>query len=86
MKDPLDFSFKISFFKERSVLELIRNSFLVFTFSLPVLMFFFLRRFTRRGVDPAPLAQHGLVTELLHRLSNAAGPTTATLSTPGKYS
>ncbi|CAH0382752.1 unnamed protein product [Bemisia tabaci] len=39
-------------------------------------------RFTRRGVDPAPLAQHGLVTELLHRLSNAAGPTTATLSTP----
>ncbi|XP_050310432.1 E3 ubiquitin-protein ligase Ufd4 [Anthonomus grandis grandis] len=43
-------------------------------------------RFTRRGVDPAPLAQHGLVKELLGRLSNAAGPTTAsgTQSTPGK--
>ncbi|BES94932.1 Sad1 / UNC-like C-terminal [Nesidiocoris tenuis] len=31
-------------------------------------------RFTRRGVDPAPLADHGLVKELLCRLSNAAGP------------
>ncbi|XP_066257361.1 E3 ubiquitin-protein ligase Ufd4 isoform X1 [Euwallacea similis] len=31
-------------------------------------------RFTRRGVDPAPLAQHGLVKELLTRLSSAAGP------------
>ncbi|KAL1139402.1 hypothetical protein AAG570_006386 [Ranatra chinensis] len=31
-------------------------------------------RFTRRGVDPAPLAEHGLVNELLIRLSNAAGP------------
>nr|XP_014275679.1 E3 ubiquitin-protein ligase HECTD1 isoform X5 [Halyomorpha halys] len=31
-------------------------------------------RFTRRGVDPAPLAEHGLVRELLNRLSNAAGP------------
>ncbi|XP_044733919.1 E3 ubiquitin-protein ligase HECTD1 isoform X2 [Chrysoperla carnea] len=30
-------------------------------------------RFTRRGVDPAPLAQHGLVDELLIRLSNAGG-------------
>lgn len=30
-------------------------------------------RFTRRGVDPAPLAQHGLASELLLRLSNAAG-------------
>lgn len=30
-------------------------------------------RFTRRGVDPAPLAKHGLVTELLARLSSAAG-------------
>uniref|UniRef100_A0A8D8X324 E3 ubiquitin-protein ligase n=1 Tax=Cacopsylla melanoneura TaxID=428564 RepID=A0A8D8X324_9HEMI len=30
-------------------------------------------RFTRRGVDPAPLAQHGLASELLIRLSNAAG-------------
>ncbi|KAJ8931073.1 hypothetical protein NQ314_016102 [Rhamnusium bicolor] len=45
-------------------------------------------RFTRRGVDPAPLAQHGLVNELLSRLSNAAGPATAsgTQSTPGKAS
>ncbi|XP_046739535.1 E3 ubiquitin-protein ligase HECTD1 isoform X6 [Diprion similis] len=31
-------------------------------------------RFSRRGVDPAPLASHGLVSELLYRLSNAAGP------------
>lgn len=43
-------------------------------------------RFTRRGVDPEPLAQHGLVSELLTRLSNAAGPVgaTGTQSTPGK--
>ncbi|XP_055645002.1 E3 ubiquitin-protein ligase Ufd4 isoform X2 [Toxorhynchites rutilus septentrionalis] len=33
-------------------------------------------RFTRKGVDPAPLAEYGLVTELLNRLSNAAGPQT----------
>lgn len=31
-------------------------------------------RFTRKGVDPAPLAEFGLVAELLQRLSNAAGP------------
>ncbi|XP_065207160.1 E3 ubiquitin-protein ligase HECTD1 isoform X3 [Planococcus citri] len=31
-------------------------------------------RFTRRGIDPAPLAQHGLMNELLIRLSNAAAP------------
>ncbi|KAJ6649764.1 E3 ubiquitin-protein ligase Ufd4 [Pseudolycoriella hygida] len=31
-------------------------------------------RFTRKGVDPAPLAEYGLVAELLKRLSNAAGP------------
>uniref|UniRef100_A0A182VUY9 E3 ubiquitin-protein ligase n=1 Tax=Anopheles minimus TaxID=112268 RepID=A0A182VUY9_9DIPT len=30
-------------------------------------------RFTRKGVDPAPLAEYGLVKELLNRLSNAAG-------------
>lgn len=30
-------------------------------------------RFTRKSVDPAPLAEYGLVTELLNRLSNAAG-------------
>ncbi|GAB6021555.1 hypothetical protein CHUAL_004153 [Chamberlinius hualienensis] len=29
-------------------------------------------RFTRKGVDPAPLAEHGVVSELLSRLSNAA--------------
>ncbi|XP_063927928.1 E3 ubiquitin-protein ligase HECTD1 isoform X6 [Zophobas morio] len=45
-------------------------------------------RFTRRGVDPAPLAQHGLVNELLSRLSNAAGPAVAagTQTTSGKAS
>lgn len=31
-------------------------------------------RFTRKGIDPAPLAEFGLVHELLSRLSNAAGP------------
>lgn len=42
-------------------------------------------RFTRRGVDPAPLAQHGLVNDLLQRLGNAGGPNLdASLSrTPG---
>ncbi|KAL0267404.1 UNVERIFIED_CONTAM: hypothetical protein PYX00_009683 [Menopon gallinae] len=35
-------------------------------------------RFTRRGVDPAPLAEHGLVYELLTRLANAAGPAAPT--------
>nr|CAD7405774.1 unnamed protein product [Timema poppensis] len=40
-------------------------------------------RFTRRGVDPAPLAEHGLVTELLNRLSNAAGPAATTCTGPG---
>ncbi|CAH1960044.1 unnamed protein product [Acanthoscelides obtectus] len=46
-------------------------------------------RFTRRGVDPAPLAQHGLVNELLKRLSSAAGPSAAasgSQGTPGKLS
>ncbi|XP_062549270.1 E3 ubiquitin-protein ligase Ufd4 isoform X2 [Armigeres subalbatus] len=37
-------------------------------------------RFTRKGVDPAPLAEYGLVNELLNRLSNAAGPQTAALA------
>ncbi|XP_048516518.1 E3 ubiquitin-protein ligase Ufd4 isoform X1 [Dendroctonus ponderosae] len=41
-------------------------------------------RFTRRGVDPAPLAQHGLVKELLSRLSNAAGPAAAAAQNTGK--
>ncbi|XP_020287405.1 E3 ubiquitin-protein ligase HECTD1 isoform X2 [Pseudomyrmex gracilis] len=35
-------------------------------------------RFSRRGTDPAPLASNGLVSELLYRLSNAAGPSTST--------
>ncbi|KAG8449614.1 hypothetical protein GDO86_016307 [Hymenochirus boettgeri] len=30
-------------------------------------------RFTRRGVDPAPLAQHGLTEELLSRMASAGG-------------
>ncbi|XP_072283710.1 E3 ubiquitin-protein ligase HECTD1 isoform X3 [Pyxicephalus adspersus] len=30
-------------------------------------------RFTRRGVDPAPLAQHGLTEELLSRMAAAGG-------------
>nr|XP_050852146.1 E3 ubiquitin-protein ligase HECTD1 isoform X6 [Vespula vulgaris] len=34
-------------------------------------------RFSRRGTDPAPLACNGLVSELLYRLSNAAGPGTS---------
>lgn len=29
-------------------------------------------RFTRRAVDPAPLAEHGLTSELLERLAKAA--------------
>lgn len=31
-------------------------------------------RYTRKGVDPAPLAEYGLVDQLISRLSNAAGP------------
>lgn len=40
-------------------------------------------RFTRKGVDPAPLAEYGLITELLNRLKNAAGhvPQASTSST-----
>ncbi|XP_050441159.1 E3 ubiquitin-protein ligase HECTD1 isoform X2 [Adelges cooleyi] len=40
-------------------------------------------RFTRRGIDPAPLAQHGLLNELILRLSSAAGPATTNIGTPG---
>uniref|UniRef100_K1RA79 E3 ubiquitin-protein ligase n=1 Tax=Magallana gigas TaxID=29159 RepID=K1RA79_MAGGI len=45
-------------------------------------------RFTRRGVDPAPLAQHGLIDELLQRLQQAgdSGPNVSTASTPGNVS
>ncbi|XKL65492.1 hypothetical protein PGB90_008912 [Kerria lacca] len=38
-------------------------------------------RFTRKVVDPAPLATHGLMNELLVRLSNAAAPLQASSST-----
>ena len=38
-------------------------------------------RFTRRGVDPAPLAKHGLIEELLERLGKAG--TLASDRTPG---
>lgn len=43
-------------------------------------------RFTRRGVDPAPLAQNGLIEVLLQRLQRAGdpGPNTSLSSTPGK--
>ncbi|EDV98881.1 GH13561 [Drosophila grimshawi] len=34
-------------------------------------------RFTRKWIDPAPLAEYGLVTELLKRLENAGGPLTS---------
>ena len=37
-------------------------------------------RFTRRGVDPAPLAKHGLTTELLERLSHCGMPAAALAS------
>lgn len=42
-------------------------------------------RFTRRGIDPGPLAEHGLVSALLFRLSNAAGtaPSSSLTATPG---
>ncbi|KAM6973602.1 E3 ubiquitin-protein ligase HECTD1 isoform 3-T3 [Aplochiton taeniatus] len=38
-------------------------------------------RFTRRGVDPAPLAKHGLTEELLSRMAAAGGPVTGSSST-----
>ncbi|XP_012283753.1 E3 ubiquitin-protein ligase HECTD1 isoform X2 [Orussus abietinus] len=40
-------------------------------------------RFSRRGIDPAPLASNGLVSELLYRLSNAAGPGASVAATSG---
>lgn len=40
-------------------------------------------RFTRKGIDPAPLAEYGLITELLSRLKNAAGHVGATSSGGG---
>ncbi|XP_017857411.1 PREDICTED: E3 ubiquitin-protein ligase HECTD1 [Drosophila arizonae] len=38
-------------------------------------------RFTRKWVDPAPLAEYGLVAELLKRLENAGGANSHSLST-----
>jgi E3 ubiquitin-protein ligase HECTD1 len=43
-------------------------------------------RFTRRGIDPAPLAEHGLVKDLLAKMSSTltttTGGTNANSSTP----
>ncbi|XP_028293111.1 E3 ubiquitin-protein ligase HECTD1 isoform X2 [Gouania willdenowi] len=45
-------------------------------------------RFTRRGIDPAPLAKHGLTEELLSRMAAAGGTTTGPASAckPGRAS
>ncbi|XP_042598378.1 E3 ubiquitin-protein ligase HECTD1 isoform X7 [Cyprinus carpio] len=45
-------------------------------------------RFTRRGVDPAPLAKHGLTEELLSRMAAAGGTASGPSSTckPGRTS
>ncbi|XP_076834406.1 E3 ubiquitin-protein ligase HECTD1 isoform X7 [Brachyhypopomus gauderio] len=45
-------------------------------------------RFTRRGVDPAPLAKHGLTVELLSRMAAAGGTAAGPSSTckPGRAS
>lgn len=45
-------------------------------------------RFTRRGVDPAPLAKHGLTEELLCRMAAAGGPASGPPSSckPGRTS
>ncbi|OWF47209.1 E3 ubiquitin-protein ligase HECTD1 [Mizuhopecten yessoensis] len=45
-------------------------------------------RFTRRGVDPSPLSQHGLINELLLRLQKAgeSGHNASVSSTPGTVS
>ena len=45
-------------------------------------------RFTRRGVDPAPLATHGLTEELLSRMAAAGGVATGPSSAckPGRTS
>ncbi|XP_062863374.1 E3 ubiquitin-protein ligase HECTD1 isoform X2 [Trichomycterus rosablanca] len=45
-------------------------------------------RFTRRGVDPAPLAKHGLSVELLSRMAAAGGSVPGPSSTckPGRVS
>lgn len=45
-------------------------------------------RFTRRGVDPAPLAKHGLTEELLSRMAAAGGTASGPSSAckPGRTS
>uniref|UniRef100_A0A1A7X551 E3 ubiquitin-protein ligase n=1 Tax=Iconisemion striatum TaxID=60296 RepID=A0A1A7X551_9TELE len=45
-------------------------------------------RFTRRGVDPAPLAKHGLTEELLSRMAAAGGAVSSSASSckPGRPS
>lgn len=45
-------------------------------------------RFTRRGVDPAPLAKHGLTEELLSRMAAAGGTVSGPASSckPGRPS
>ncbi|MEQ2184093.1 E3 ubiquitin-protein ligase HTD1, partial [Goodea atripinnis] len=45
-------------------------------------------RFTRRGVDPAPLAKHGLTEELLSRMAAAGGTVSGSSSSckPGRPS
>ncbi|KAM4543152.1 E3 ubiquitin-protein ligase HECTD1 isoform 3-T3 [Odontesthes bonariensis] len=43
-------------------------------------------RFTRRGVDPAPLAKHGLTEELLSRMAAAGGPVSGSSCKPGRPS
>lgn len=45
-------------------------------------------RFTRRGVDPAPLAKHGLTEELLSRMAAAGGTVSGPASSckPGRTS
>lgn len=39
-------------------------------------------RYTRRNVDPEPLSKHGLIEELLNRLTAAGGPTNLNTSLP----
>ncbi|XP_077179156.1 E3 ubiquitin-protein ligase HECTD1 isoform X9 [Paroedura picta] len=43
-------------------------------------------RFTRRGVDPAPLAKHGLTEELLSRMAAAGGTISGPSCKPGRSS
>lgn len=40
-------------------------------------------RYTRKGVDPAPLAEYGLVDHLINRLSNAGGANALAMTSSG---